>query len=103
MVRRFSALTLFLFAAAYAGPAATHSSWNVRKWLTDDGLPNNTVTSLAQTPDGFLWIATPGSLARFDGTQFESLTPSQIIPGYHENARALLTARDGSLWMAMTH
>lgn len=103
MVRKFPALILFLCAATVATAAAADPRWTLRKWQTDDGLPNNIVTGLAQTPDGFLWIATPGSLARFDGTQFESLTPSQIVPGYHQNARALLTAHDGSLWMAMAH
>lgn len=82
---------------------AANSKWSLRTWQTEEGLPNNTVTSLAQTPDGFLWIATPGSLARFDGTQFEMLAPSQIVSNYHQNVQALLTTRDGSLWMAMSH
>ncbi|MBU6409623.1 MAG: hypothetical protein KGR98_04470, partial [Verrucomicrobia bacterium] len=93
--------TVFLGTGMIA--TAANLGWSVREWQTDEGLPNNTVTSLAQTPDGFLWIATPGSLARFDGTQFELLTPSQIVPGYHQNARAFVTARDGSLWMATAH
>ena len=25
-------------------------------WQTDDGLPENEVTSIAQTPEGYLWI-----------------------------------------------
>jgi len=99
---RWLAGLVFIFAIA-APAASTNSAWTLRKWQTDEGLPNNTITGLAQTPDGFLWIATPGSLARFDGTQFELLTPSQIISNYHQNARALLTAHDGSLWMAMAH
>jgi signal transduction histidine kinase/ligand-binding sensor domain-containing protein len=82
---------------------AANSKWSLRTWQTEEGLPNNTVSSLSQTPDGFLWMATPGSLARFDGTQFELLAPSQIVSNYHQNVQALLTARDGSLWMAMSH
>ena len=39
-------------------------------WRMEDGLPQSTVTSLAQTPDGYLWIGTEGGLARFDGTRF---------------------------------
>jgi len=36
-------------------------------WQTDNGLPQNWVSSIAQTPDGYLWIGTRyGGLARFD-------------------------------------
>lgn len=40
-------------------------------WDTDSGLPHSAVTSIAQTPDGYLWVGTlHGGLARFDGTRF---------------------------------
>lgn len=103
MIRALLASAAIMIATAVATASTANSQWSLRKWQTDDGLPNNIVTGLAQTPDGYLWIASPGSLARFDGVQFEPFTPSQIVSGYHQNARALLAARDGSLWMAMAH
>lgn len=39
-------------------------------WTTANGLPQNTVTGIAQTPDGYLWISTFDGLARFDGVRF---------------------------------
>ncbi|MEO7099564.1 MAG: two-component regulator propeller domain-containing protein [Luteolibacter sp.] len=42
----------------------------LRTWEMEDGLPSNTVSGVVQTPDGFLWIATPKALARFDGIRF---------------------------------
>jgi len=94
---------LLCLSALSSQAANTNSSWSVRAWQSDDGLPNNTVTGLAQTSDGYLWAASPGPLARFDGVKFEQFTPSQIVPGYHQNARALLQARDGSLWIALAY
>jgi ligand-binding sensor domain-containing protein len=41
-------------------------------WTTEQGLPQNFVTALAQTPDGFLWVGTLNELARFDGVHFRS-------------------------------
>ena len=82
---------------------ATDVTWSVRRWQSDDGLPNNSITGMAQTSDGYLWIASPGPLARFDGDRFEHFTPSRLVAGYHQNARALLAARDGSLWLSMAH
>jgi signal transduction histidine kinase/ligand-binding sensor domain-containing protein len=42
-----------------------------QSWSTDDGLPQNSVHAILQTHDGFLWIATEGGLARFDGLNFQ--------------------------------
>src|SRR5205823_5977972 len=42
----------------------------LRVWGVDDGLPSSYVYSIAQTPDGYLWVATSEGLARFDGVRF---------------------------------
>jgi signal transduction histidine kinase/ligand-binding sensor domain-containing protein len=39
-------------------------------WTTEQGLPQNFITSLAQTSDGFLWVGTMNGLVRFDGLHF---------------------------------
>jgi len=99
--RRLLVLTGCLALATVA--AAADFTWSLRQWQSDDGLPNNTITGLAQTSDGYLWIASPGPLVRFDGNTFEQILPSQIVPNYRQNARAILAARNGSLWIAMAH
>ena len=56
------------------------SSWFVRPWLTDDGLPDNDVRGVAQNTQGYHWVATQAGLALFDGAQFrevELAPPSQ--------------------------
>jgi ligand-binding sensor domain-containing protein/signal transduction histidine kinase len=40
-------------------------------WSTEEGLPQSSVHSIVQTRDGYLWIATEGGLARFDGVSFK--------------------------------
>jgi signal transduction histidine kinase/ligand-binding sensor domain-containing protein len=39
-------------------------------WTAAEGLPQNTVTDILQLPNGELWVATFGGLARFDGFGF---------------------------------
>ena len=42
----------------------------VDTWTTDNGLPQNSVTALTQTPDGYIWLTTQEGLVRFDGVRF---------------------------------
>lgn len=39
-------------------------------WTTRDGLPHNTVNSLSQTPDGYIWLTTWEGAARYNGYEF---------------------------------
>ena len=39
-------------------------------WAKREGLPVASVTDLAQDHDGYLWLATPAGLLRFDGLRF---------------------------------
>lgn len=42
----------------------------VRSFTVEDGLPQNSVTKIVQTLDGYLWFATYRGLVRFDGARF---------------------------------
>jgi signal transduction histidine kinase/ligand-binding sensor domain-containing protein len=52
---------------------------NKRHYTTDNGLPNNAVRGIAQTPDQYLWITTMNGIARFDGRTF-TIFNSQNTP-----------------------
>ena len=68
-------------------------------WLTENGLPQNTVHSIAQTSDGYVWIGTEEGLARFDGVRF-TIFDKQNTPQLKSNyIRALLADRQGALWI----
>jgi signal transduction histidine kinase/ligand-binding sensor domain-containing protein len=77
------------------------SSWYSRAWQSEDGLPNNTVSGLAQTPDGYLWLGTPSGIARFDGIRFEDFSPTNFIAPPNRGTVTMLWGRSGVLWLAM--
>jgi signal transduction histidine kinase/ligand-binding sensor domain-containing protein/CheY-like chemotaxis protein len=68
-------------------------------WETADELPDDTVTALAQTPDGYLWLGTPSGLVRFDGFRFVRFTHERF-PGLPATGiRRLKTDANGQLWI----
>ncbi|MFO1511899.1 MAG: two-component regulator propeller domain-containing protein [Verrucomicrobiota bacterium] len=85
---------------AGGGPTNEPPRYNVRSWQTDEGLPQNSVYAIAQTPDGYLWVGTHEGLARFDGVRFSVM--DEVGAPYLRQAwiTALYTSRDGSLWIA---
>src|ERR1035438_1275651 len=93
---------LFIFASTSLAES-TNSAWSVHTWQSDDGLPNNNVSSLAQTADGYLWAANSSQLARFDGVQFETFSPEVFGVNSSQRVRVLLRSRNGGLWLATDH
>ncbi|MFL6255847.1 MAG: two-component regulator propeller domain-containing protein [Pyrinomonadaceae bacterium] len=71
-----------------------------RAWQTDSGLPQNTVHSIAQTREGYVWVATEEGLARFDGLSFK-IFDRQNTPALKSNdVRELLAGvKTGDLWV----
>lgn len=67
-------------------------------WTTRSGLPHNTVNDLAQTADGYLWVATWDGLVRYNGRDFTAFD-RRTVPGWPDDGvRALQVTRDGALW-----
>src|SRR4051794_21434434 len=96
---------LSLASAAFArtdtpDPGPQLPGYVSRIWRTQDGLPENRIQAIAQTPDGYLWIGTSGGLARFDGVRFVVFAHFNTPAMTDDNIRWLAVARDGSLWVA---
>jgi ligand-binding sensor domain-containing protein/signal transduction histidine kinase len=64
----------------------------------DDGLPQNTVLSLAQDPTGYVWVGTFEGLARFDGKTFMPLK-SPDHQGLNRSSTQLMFDDDGTGWV----
>ncbi len=68
------------------------------RWTTDDGLPQNTVSDILQTRDGYLWLATFDGLARFDGQQFTVFNKGNTKGISGNRFDQLFEDRYGALW-----
>lgn len=67
-------------------------------WTTDNGLPQNGLREITQTPDGYLWFTTFDGLVRFDGVRFTNFGKGNT-PGIINNRfTGLYGDRDGTLY-----
>ncbi|MBS1826784.1 MAG: response regulator [Acidobacteria bacterium] len=77
-------------------PTQSLKSFALEQWGVREGFPEETITSLTVTPDGYLWAGTMNGLVRFDGAR-----ATVIQPGANGDVsfRSLLASKDGSLWV----
>jgi PAS domain S-box-containing protein len=68
-------------------------------WQKGDGLPQLTINAIAQTRDGYIWVATQEGLARFDGVTFTVFDRKKIKEIKHNNIFALYEDKNGIIWI----
>jgi signal transduction histidine kinase/ligand-binding sensor domain-containing protein len=78
-------------------PALDINQYAHMSWKLDEGFLNGAVHSIAQTPDGFLWLGTEFGLVRFDGVKIIPWPINESLPA--AQIRTLMAGHDGTLWM----
>ncbi len=95
-----------LICLVFAGPASLAlqsekqlTQYVQRHWHEEQGLPHSSVYEIIQTRSGYIWIATPEGLVRFDGVRFTLF--DQLVTGKlpASQIHALYEDRDGTLWV----
>ena len=99
LTRLLLALALFVLAGSSSAVAASESAaWSYRAWQTDEGLPDNSVTGVAQTEDGYVWVATYGGLMRFNGAGFKAVPLPSLLK---KSVAAMLLDHQDRLWLGI--
>lgn len=94
------AACFFCFIVSLAGGApASRSNFFQRSWKTENGLPDNAVTTIVQTHDGYLWVGSYGGLARFDGVRFTVFNSASEPELQSDRITDLYEDRNGVLWI----
>ena len=78
---------------------SAQAQYRFDNWTTDNGLPQNSVSSITQTRDGYLWFTTADGLVRFDGVRFTIFDQSNSR-GLNSNRFTGLyeDKKEGTLW-----
>src|SRR5215813_601420 len=97
---RLALHVMLLAACAFAlDPKLDISQYAHTAWKIREGFTKGAIYSIAQTPDGYLWLGTEFGLLRFDGVSSVPWQPpfGQELPS--STISRLLAARDGTLWI----
>jgi len=92
---------LLALAAGLAFPngKARADDYQTEVWTAENGLPDSSVTAIAQTPEGYLWVGTYNGLVRFDGLNFDTFDPENTPALAHARVRSLNLDKQGTLWI----
>lgn len=103
LVLRAGALVLALAGPAQSlDPGMAITQYTLTVWQTEDGLPQDSLTAIAQGIDGGLWLGTPSGIVRFDGTQFERVPPPEDWTPGERYITGMLADPVGDLWVTTT-
>jgi ligand-binding sensor domain-containing protein/signal transduction histidine kinase len=96
-------LTMVCFAASANALSSnkTISEFIRDRWDAGAGFPGGPVNAFAQTPDGYLWIATEKGLVRFDGLNFVLMERSESTTVPFGPVLGLALDANGSLWIRL--
>src|SRR5215204_3496722 len=102
--RALVALLLCIRAAGLGAkePASvivSDANFRVTRWTATDGLPQNSIKTLVQTRDGYLWLGTLKGLARFDGIRFQVFDHGNTPELIHDSINELVEDRKEGLWI----
>ena len=99
---RWGCFALALLAGASAELRAGTDPANqyaMQTWMTEDGMPQNTVTALLQTRAGYIWAATYNGIAQFDGARFKVFDSSNTEGLPNSRITSLFEDAQGDIWI----
>ena len=91
----------FSVSASALDPTRTVSQYLHDSWGTERGLPGESITGIAQTSDGYLWIGTDRGLIRFDGFNFHQFRRARADEFQVGPVRTLLVDASDNLWILL--
>jgi signal transduction histidine kinase/ligand-binding sensor domain-containing protein/ActR/RegA family two-component response regulator len=106
IVRSLAAIVSILSVSAPAwalDPDKALTQYVYSVWQTAQGLPQNSVQTVVQTHDGFLWFGTQEGLVRFDGQRFDVFDRSNTKALPNNHVSALLEDSQGGLWIGTSN
>ena len=94
----FGAVCLWCLLFGFCSVPASLAQYRFDSWTADDGLPQNIIRAIHQTPDGYLWLVTADGLVRFDGVRFTVFDKANSLGINSNRFTCLYEDAEGALW-----
>lgn len=97
-MKRLISLILILSAAVTCAFCGIHDI-RFSQIGIDKGLSHSTVNGISRDSYGYIWVATPAGLNRYDGFEFKTLLPDSI----DHNIKSVAASDNGTIWAITSH
>ncbi len=97
-------IIIFLYPGLSSGlfalePGKALTQYHLQHWNMENGLPSNSIYTITQTRDGYLWLGTSAGLVRFDGFDFKVYNRRNTPNLGDDEIHAIYEDRQGVLWI----
>lgn len=89
---------LCLYLTLVVCTASTFGQYRFDTWTTDNGLPQNGLRQITQTPEGYLWFTTFDGLVRFDGIRFTTFNKGNTKGILNNRFTGIFADTDGTIY-----
>ena len=80
-------------------PGKQISQYVLDHWTTENGLPQNSITAIIQSNNGYLWFGTEEGLVRFNGNSFTTFDKSNTLEFEADGITSLAETANNTLWV----
>ena len=96
-------LLVVLALSSVNGVRAQHLQASLSHYSTENGMPSNTVSSLANDDYGYIWMGTWNGVSRFDGYNFYNYKTgiASGIRGLHNRVDKITIDQSQNVWLKM--
>ncbi len=91
-------IVLYLLILSAVFVEGSSAQYRFDRWTTDNGLPQNGVRQITQTPEGYLWFTTFDGLVRFDGVKFTSFNKGNTKGITNNRFTGIFADKDGTVY-----
>ncbi|CCQ09349.1 FIG00951502: hypothetical protein [Pseudoalteromonas luteoviolacea B = ATCC 29581] len=102
LIFRVSLLLSMLIVSVFGVVSTAHAAINdyvVKQWNIQNGLPSQSISSVVQDREGYIWIGTQFGLSRFDGSEFTNFNTQNVDFLSSNGINKLLLDKKGYLWV----
>ena len=94
-----ASVAITLTPSARGGAADPANEFAIEVWMTERGLPQNSITALLQTRRGYIWASTYNGIAQFDGERFRIFDSSNTKGLPNSRVTVLFEDAQGDIWI----